>query len=126
MTERRRETRVIIGSGPAGWTAALYAARANLDPRVFEGEPVGTGLAGGQLLISTEIESGPGCPVGRTGQERLPRLTDQAVWFGAGVLPENVQGINLLTHPCVVRSTYYGEVQALAVIIATGAQAKWL
>jgi thioredoxin reductase (NADPH) len=126
MTERRRETLVIIGSGPAGWTAALYAARANLDPLVFEGEPVGTVLPGGQLMTTTEIENYPGFPEGITGPELMQRMKDQAVRFGARVLTENVQSINLRTHPFVVRSTYSGEVEALAVIIATGAQAKWL
>src|SRR5688572_33235878 len=126
MTERRRETLVIIGSGPAGWTAALYAARANLDPLVFEGEPVGTVLPGGQLMTTTEIENYPGFPEGITGAELMQRMKDQAVRFGARVLTENVQSINLRTHPFVVRSTYSGEVEALAVIIATGAQAKWL
>src|SRR5690554_1329159 len=126
MTERRRETLVIIGSGPAGWTAALYAARANLDPLVFEGEPVGTVLPGGQLMTTTEIENYPGFPEGITGPELMQRMKDQAVRFGARVLTENVQSINLRTHPFVVRSTYSGEVEALAVIIATGAYAKWL
>jgi thioredoxin reductase (NADPH) len=53
MTERRRETLAIIGSGPAAWTAAVYAARANLDPLVIEGEPVGTAVPGGQLMTTT-------------------------------------------------------------------------
>lgn len=126
MTERKRETLVIIGSGPAGWTAALYAARANLDPLVFEGEPIGTVLPGGQLMTTTEIENYPGFPEQLTGPELMQRMKEQAVRFGARVLTENVQSIDLGAHPFVLRSTYSGEVEALAVIIATGAQAKWL
>ena len=126
MAERRLETLVIIGSGPAGWTAALYAARANLNPLVYEGEAVGTVLPGGQLMNTTDIENYPGFPEQLTGPELMQRMKDQAMRFGARVLTENVQSIDLGTHPFVLRPTYSEEISALAVIIATGAQAKWL
>ncbi|MHB1170339.1 MAG: NAD(P)/FAD-dependent oxidoreductase [Longimicrobiales bacterium] len=126
MAERKLETLVIIGSGPAGWTAALYAARANLNPLVYEGEAVGTVLPGGQLMNTTDIENYPGFPEQLTGPELMQRMKDQAMRFGARVLTENVQSIDLGTHPFVLRPTYSEEISALAVIIATGAQAKWL
>ncbi len=126
MVERKRETLVIIGSGPAGWTAALYAARANLNPLVYEGEPVGTILPGGQLMTTTEIENYPGFPEGLTGPELMQRMRDQAIRFGTRVLTENVQSVDLGAHPFVIRPNYSDEIEALSVIIATGAQAKWL
>jgi thioredoxin reductase (NADPH) len=126
MAERTRETLVIIGSGPAGWTAALYAARANLNPLVFEGEPVGTILPGGQLMTTTDIENYPGFPEGLDGPELMKRMRDQAARFGARIMSENVASIDLGTHPFIIRPNYSDEVEALSVIIATGAQAKWL
>lgn len=126
MADRTRETLVIVGSGPAGWTAALYAARANLNPLVFEGEPSGTVLPGGQLMTTTDIENYPGFPEGITGPELMTRMRDQAIRFGARVMSENVAGVDLSTHPFVVTPNYSDEVEALTLIIATGAQAKWL
>ncbi|MGH7443587.1 MAG: NAD(P)/FAD-dependent oxidoreductase, partial [Longimicrobiales bacterium] len=117
---------MIVGSGPAGWTAALYAARANLNPLVYEGEPSGTVLPGGQLMMTTDIENYPGFPEGVTGPELMTRMRDQAIRFGARVMSENVAGVDLSTHPFVVTPNYSEEVEALTLIIATGAQAKWL
>ena len=126
MAERKQETLVIIGSGPAGWTAALYAARANLNPLVYEGEPAGTVLPGGQLMTTTEIENYPGFPESITGPKLMDRMRDQALRFGARVLMENVASVDLSTHPFVIRPNYSEEIEALSLIIATGAQAKWL
>jgi thioredoxin reductase (NADPH) len=126
MAERTRETLVIIGSGPAGWTAALYAARANLEPVVYEGEPVGTILPGGQLMTTTDIENYPGFPEGLDGPELMKRMRDQAARFGARIMSENVASVDLGTHPFIIRPNYSDEVEALSLIIATGAQAKWL
>ena len=126
MAERTRENLVIIGSGPAGWTAALYAARANLDPLVFEGEAVGTVLPGGQLMTTTEIENYPGFPESITGPELMQRMREQAIRFGARVVSENVARVQLGGRPFIVTPNYSDEVTADALIIATGAQAKWL
>jgi thioredoxin reductase (NADPH) len=126
MTERKRETLVIIGSGPAGWTAALYAARANLNPVVFEGEPMGTMLPGGQLMITTEVENYPGFPAGVTGPELMEKMRQQALRFGARVMSENVREVDVSHRPFVVKPNYGEELEAQALIIATGANAKWL
>lgn len=126
MTERKRERLVIIGSGPAGWTAALYAARASLDPLVFEGEPSGTVLPGGQLMITTEVENYPGFPEGVTGPELMEKMREQAVRFGARPVGENVATVDLSQRPFVVTPNYSDPVEAEALIIATGANAKWL
>ena len=122
----KRETLVIIGSGPAGWTAALYAARARLQPLVFEGEPAGTTLPGGQLMITTEVENYPGFPEGITGPELMEKMREQALRFGARVLTENVTDVELGRHPFRVQPTYSEAVEALSLVIATGANAKWL
>ena len=126
MAERKQETLVIIGSGPAGWTAALYAARANLNPLVYEGEPAGTVLPGGQLMTTTEIENYPGFPESVTGPHLMERMRDQAIRFGARVLMENVASVDLSSHPFGIRPNYSDEIEALSLIVATGAQAKWL
>ena len=86
--ESRVENAVIIGSGPAAWTAAVYAARANLNPLVFEGEPVGTEIPGGQLMLTTEIENFPGFPEGVTGPELMDRMKAQALRYDTRVVSE--------------------------------------
>jgi thioredoxin reductase (NADPH) len=120
------ENVVIIGSGPAAWTAAVYAARANLDPVVYEGEPIGTMIPGGQLMTTTEVENFPGFPEGITGPELMQRMRDQAVRFGVRVVSERVQKLDLSSHPFRVEPSYGSPCTALAVIVATGANAKWL
>ncbi len=120
------ETLVIIGSGPAAWTAAIYAARANLKPLVFEGEPQGIQLPGGQLMNTTEVENYPGFPEGITGPELMAKMKAQALRFGARAVMENVVGVDFSEHPFRIRPNYSEEVRALAVIVATGAYAKWL
>jgi thioredoxin reductase (NADPH) len=126
MSERQREVLAIIGSGPAAWTAAIYAARANLSPLVFEGEPVGTTIPGGQLMTTTEVENFPGFPEAVTGPELMERMRQQAIRFGTRVVSELVTEVDLGTHPFRLKPSYGPEVYALAVIVATGANAKWL
>jgi thioredoxin reductase (NADPH) len=122
----KRENIVIIGSGPAGWTAAVYAARANLHPMVFEGEPTRTMLPGGQLMTTTEVENYPGFADGVTGPELVERMKQQAVRFGTRVISENIASVDFSKHPFVLTPNYSDPVEALTVVVATGANAKWL
>ena len=117
---------MIIGSGPAAWTAAVYAARANLKPLVYEGEPVGTEIPGGQLMLTTDIENFPGFPEGVTGPELMDRMRAQALRYETEVRSELVTSIELSKYPFVIKSSYSEPVMALTVIIATGAKAKWI
>ncbi len=118
------ENLVIIGSGPAGYTAAIYAARANLKPFMFEGFQAG-GLPGGQLMTTTEVENFPGFPEGITGPELMDRMKAQAERWGAELVTEDVEFVDLSQRPFVVRSRDR-EVLAHSIIIATGATAKRL
>jgi thioredoxin reductase (NADPH) len=120
------ETLVIVGSGPAAWTAAIYGARANLSPLVFEGEPMGVMLPGGQLMTTTEVENYPGFPEGITGPELMDRAKVQALRFGARVVSENILSVDFSRHPFELRPSGAAPVGALAVIVATGANARWL
>lgn len=122
----KRENIVIIGSGPAGWTAAVYAARANLNPLVFEGEPTRTMLPGGQLMTTTEVENFPGFPQSVTGPELVERMKEQAVRFGTRVISENIASVDFSKHPFVLTPNYSAPVEALTVVVATGANARWL
>ena len=126
MSEPTIETLVIIGSGPAAWTAAVYAARANLNPLVIEGEPSREMIPGGQLMFTTEIENFPGFPEGIDGQELMKRMKEQALRFGTRTLMEDVASVDLSQRPFVLRPTWSPEVRAHAVIVATGARANWL
>lgn len=124
MTNPMIENVVIIGSGPAGYTAAIYAARANLKPFVFEGYQVG-GLPGGQLMTTTEVENFPGFPRGITGPQLMDEMKAQAVRWGAELVTEDVTFVDFSQRPFVIRSDER-EVKAHSVIIATGATAKRL
>jgi thioredoxin reductase (NADPH) len=126
MSERMKERVVIIGSGPAAWTAAIYAARANLEPLVLEGAGSRTMIPGGQLMFTTDVENYPGFPAGVTGPEMMQAFRAQAERFGTRVLQEDVVRVDLSTYPRVLYSSDGKEVQADAVIVATGANAKWL
>ncbi len=139
---------VIIGSGPAGWTAAIYAARANLSPLVFAGRPKQvptTILPGGQLMLTTEVENYPGFPHGVTGPKLMAALEQQAVRFGTRIQTDQGQhpdvsnpddGHSYQYHDCtkidLSRRPFrvWGEndvmVETHSVIIATGATANWL
>ena len=124
--DARTETVVIIGSGPAAWTAAVYAARANLDPLVIEGEPSRDMIPGGQLMYTTDIENFPGFPEGVDGQDLMRRMKEQAERFGTRTMMENVVSVDFTSHPFVLRPSYSDEIRAKSVIVATGARANWL
>ncbi len=117
---------VIIGSGPAAWTAAIYAARASLAPLVLEGEPVREMIPGGQLMTTTEVENFPGFPEGVTGPELVERIKAQALRFGTRSLMENVVSVDFSERPFLLVPSYSAPVRARAVIVATGARANWL
>lgn len=114
---------VIIGSGPAGYTAALYAARANLEPVLYEGFL--NGPAGGQLMTTTEVENYPGFPDGITGPELMANFRKQAERFGTVFLTEDVVGVDFTQHPYKIIGRE-NSMMADAVIIATGARARRL
>ncbi len=119
---------VIVGSGPAGYTAAIYAARANLAPVVFAGGPAETDarrVPGGQLMITTEVENYPGFPESVTGPELMERFQKQAERFHSVVHMENVVKLDLSKRPFHVKGESK-EYLAQTLIIATGASAKWL
>lgn len=118
------ENLVIIGSGPAGYTAAIYAARANLKPVVFEGYQVG-GLPGGQLMTTTEVENFPGFPQGITGPELMDQMKAQAERWGAELYTEDVIEVDLSQRPFTVRSDER-EFKTHSLVIATGATARRL
>ncbi len=112
---------VIVGGGPAGLTAAIYAARANLQPLVIEGSQ-----AGGQLMLTTSIENYPGFPEGILGPELMQAMRAQAERTGTEFLSEDVAAVDFSRRPFVLRTAGGQEVTARAVIVATGAAAKML
>jgi thioredoxin reductase (NADPH) len=115
---------IIIGSGPAGYTAALYAARANLTPVLFKGSA--PNLPGGQLMMTSEVENFPGFPGGLLGPELMAKFEEQAVRFGAHCIEENIIGINFEQSPFSVTSESGKIYNSKTIIIATGANAKLL
>ena len=115
---------VIIGSGPAGHTAALYTARASLHPVLFEGFAAG-GIPGGQLMTTTEVENYPGFPQGIQGPELMEAFRKQSLRFGTRFFTEDVTRVDVSAQPFTVASAER-EVTTRAVIIATGATAKRL
>jgi thioredoxin reductase (NADPH) len=119
----KRKKVVIIGSGPAGYTAALYAARANLEPLVFEGFMAG--LQGGQLMTTTDVENFPGFPEGILGPDLVTAFRRQALRFGSEMLGEDVESVDVSRSPLIVRGSQT-QVETLSLIIATGAMAKRL
>jgi len=117
---------VIIGSGPAGWTAAVYAARAQLAPLVVEGAPSREMIPGGQLMFTTDVENFPGFPEGIDGQKLMAEMKAQAERFGTRILSDDVVEIDTSERPFRLVTRYSGELRAKAVILATGARANWL
>ena len=126
MAEQAPEKVVIIGSGPAAWTAAIYAARADMDPFVFEGAGSRTMIPGGQLMFTTEVENYPGFKDGVTGQELMAEMRAQALRFGTRSVWEDVVSVDTASYPFRLTSSGGTEVVADTVIVATGANAKWL
>ncbi len=122
----QRETLVIVGSGPAAWTAAVYGARASLEPVVFEGEPAREMIPGGQLMTTTEVENFPGFPEGVTGPELVERMKAQALRFGTRVVSEKIAEVDFGGRPFRLMPSYGTPLEARAVIVATGARANWL
>jgi thioredoxin reductase (NADPH) len=122
----QHETVVIIGSGPAAWTAAIYAARAEMKPFVIEGSISRTMIPGGQLMFTTEVENYPGFKDGVDGQSLMLEMKAQAGRFGTRVLTEDVVEIDASRRPFRLVTTTGSEVYADAVIVATGANANWL
>src|ERR1700722_14960496 len=123
MSDQTYENVVIVGSGPAGYTAALYADRANLDPLVIEGF-----AWGGLLQQTTDVENYPGFPEGIMGPEMMQKLRDQAERFGARLLTEEAERVELASEPGGIHKVWVGdtEYRARTVILAMGAEHKKL
>jgi len=115
---------IIIGSGPAGHTAAVYTARANLGPLMIEGFSAG-GVPGGQLMITTDVENYPGFPTGVTGPELMEAMRKQSERFGTRFVTEDVEKVDLSKRPFVVTAGGR-EYEARTIIVATGASARTL
>src|SRR2546421_3683784 len=111
---------IIIGSGPAGYTAAIYAARANLSVLMFQGYSVG-----GQLMLTSDVENYPGFEEGILGPPMMEKFEAQARRFGTEMIPEDVIAVDFSKWPFTI-TTDSGDYLARTVIIATGANAKWL
>src|SRR3954447_4988559 len=111
---------IIIGSGPAGLTAALYSARANLQPLLIEGVE-----AGGQLMLTTEVENFPGFRDGILGPDLMAAMRAQAERFGTQIIQGNVSSVELCASPIAVKTTE-AEYETRSLIIATGASARLL
>ena len=123
------ENLVIIGSGPAAHTAAIYAGRAKLDPLVYEGMMAGGVAAGGQLTTTTEVENYPGFPEGVSGPELMARMREQSIKCGARILTETVDRVDLgrggsRTGPTFKVFVGTKSIETKSIIIATGATAK--
>lgn len=121
---------VIIGSGPAGWTACIYAARAQLQPVCYIGVPKqdpGPILPGGQLMLTTDVENYPGFPKGIGGPEMMEAFQEQAERFGTVVVGEDIVRCDFATSgPHTLHTNKGTVIRAHAVIIATGATANWM
>jgi thioredoxin reductase (NADPH) len=116
MSDTNVEQVIIIGSGPAGYTAALYTARANLKPLLLTGNEIG-----GQVAITYEVENYPGFPEGLTGPEMVEKFQQQAEKFGARIEYDWVSEVDFSQHPFVVRTASGGDYRAETVIVSTGA-----
>jgi thioredoxin reductase (NADPH) len=123
MEKRKKRKVVVIGSGPAGYTAALYTARANLEPLLYAGFYSGT--VGGQLMTTTDVENYPGFPEGVTGPQMMDLFRKQCERFGTHVIMEDVLSVDFSKWPFVIKGSKT-DTLADSVIIATGATAKRL
>ncbi len=125
------EKLVIIGSGPAGWTCAIYAARANLNPLAYEGaiseenRLLGT-LPLGQLNLTTEVENFPGFPKGIMGPELMMAMREQSDRFGTRIMTEDIVDVDLSQRPFVLKDSAGETIKAHSVVIATGASANYI
>jgi thioredoxin reductase (NADPH) len=125
------EKLVIIGSGPAGWSCAIYAARANLNPVVYEGAISednrlrGT-LPLGQLNLTTDVENYPGFPEGIMGPELMIRMRQQAERFGTRIVTEDITAVDLSRRPFVLKDSAGATIESEALVISTGASANYL
>jgi thioredoxin reductase (NADPH) len=126
MSEHQHEQVVIIGSGPAAWTAAIYVARAALSPLVVEGAGSRTMVPGGQLMFTTEVENYPGFPEGVTGIDMMADFKAQAVRFDTRVITEDVAEVDFSVRPLRLKTSSGTDIESDAVIIATGANANWI
>ena len=124
--DRGSENLAVVGSGPAAWTAAIYGARAMLDPVVYEGEPSREMIPGGQLMFTTEVENYPGFAEGLDGQALMAEMRRQALRFDTRIVTENVVSIEGEESPFLLRTSGGRGFRAGAVIVATGARANWL
>ncbi|MEQ9147504.1 MAG: FAD-dependent oxidoreductase, partial [Cytophagales bacterium] len=121
MSENKIYNTVIIGSGPAGYTAAIYAARAGMEPVLYQG-----GQPGGQLTITNDVENYPGYPDGINGPMMMIDFQKQAERFGSDIRYGMVTSVDLNANPKKLVVDEEHEVLAHTVIISTGASAKWL
>jgi len=126
MSEHSREQLVIIGSGPAAWTGAIYGARANLAPLVIEGVGSRTMIPGGQLMFTTEVENYPGFPEGVTGPQMMSDFRSQALRFDTRVITEDVVSVDFSDRPLSLETSNGKLIEAETVVIATGANAQWI
>ncbi|MFH1573572.1 MAG: thioredoxin-disulfide reductase [Acidobacteriota bacterium] len=117
---------IIVGSGPAGYTAAIYSARANLDPLLIASEPKAQQLPGGQLMFTTEVENFPGFPEGVTGPELMDRMRKQAERFQTEIVEQDVSEASFSPKGPFRLRVSERWYEARSVIIATGANARWL
>ena len=119
---------VIIGSGPAGWTAAIYAARAQLNPICYVGVPrqdPAPVLPGGQLMLTTDVENYPGFPDGVAGPEMMGMFQKQAERFGTRVVGEDIVSCDFSSRPFTMKTSGGAEIKAQSVILATGATVSY-
>ena len=123
---KKIEQLIIVGSGPAAHTAAIYAARAELNPLMYEGFMAANMAAGGQLTTTTEVENFPGFPKGIMGPELMDNMREQSLRFGTRIISETISKCDLSVRPFKITTEDGEDLQANSLIIATGATAARL